>query len=139
VTSSLLISVVRKTREIGLLGALGGEPRQVAACFCAQGLFIGVFGTLIGLGLGFVALYFRNDVVLGLARMTQRQEVLPAVLQLQPIALACGVGRHHPDRRADHRHLDAGRPAAGVARGAAQTRGGSPQRMIRCGTLNFER
>jgi lipoprotein-releasing system permease protein len=35
-----------------------------------------VFGTLFGLGLGFVALYFRNDVVLGLARMTQRQEVL---------------------------------------------------------------
>jgi lipoprotein-releasing system permease protein len=35
-----------------------------------------VFGTLLGLGLGFSALYFRNDVVLGLARMTQRQEVL---------------------------------------------------------------
>ena len=30
VMSSLLISVVRKTREIGLLGALGGQPRQVA-------------------------------------------------------------------------------------------------------------
>ncbi|MDE3084910.1 MAG: ABC transporter permease, partial [Verrucomicrobiota bacterium] len=70
VTSSLLISVVRKTREIGLLGALGGERRQVVACFCAQGLFIGIFGTLLGLGLGFTALYFRNDVVLGLARAT---------------------------------------------------------------------
>jgi lipoprotein-releasing system permease protein len=76
VTSSLLISVVRKTREIGLLGALGGEPRQVAACFCAQGLLIGVLGTLLGLAGGFAALYFRNDVVLGLARATQRQEVL---------------------------------------------------------------
>lgn len=75
VTSSLLISVVRKTREIGLLGALGGEPRQVAACFCAQGLFIGVLGTLCGLALGFVALYFRNDVVLWITRITQRQEV----------------------------------------------------------------
>lgn len=75
VTSSLLISVVRKTREIGLLGALGGEPRQVAACFCAQGLFIGVLGTLCGLGLGFVALYFRNDVLFWVARITQRQEV----------------------------------------------------------------
>jgi lipoprotein-releasing system permease protein len=85
VTSSLLISVVRKTREIGLLGALGGEPRQVAACFCAQGLFIGVFGTLLGLGLGFIALYFRNDVVLGLARVTQRQEVLQRFYQFSEL------------------------------------------------------
>ncbi|HZP59953.1 MAG TPA: ABC transporter permease [Opitutaceae bacterium] len=76
VTSSLLISVVRKTREIGLLGALGAEPRQVAACFCAQGLFIGVLGTLCGLGLGAVALVFRNDVVLWVTRLTQREEVL---------------------------------------------------------------
>jgi lipoprotein-releasing system permease protein len=76
VTSSLLISVIRKTREIGLLGALGARPREVAACFCAQGLFIGVLGTLVGLGLGFGALAVRNDVVLGLARLTERQEVL---------------------------------------------------------------
>jgi lipoprotein-releasing system permease protein len=76
VTSSLLISVIRKTREIGLLGALGARPREVAACFCAQGLLIGVLGTGVGLALGFGALAVRNDVVLGLARLTERQEVL---------------------------------------------------------------
>ena len=85
VTSSLLISVVRKTREIGLLGALGARPRHVAACFCAQGLFIGLFGTLLGLGLGFCALYVRNDVVLGLARLTQRQEVLQRFYQFSEL------------------------------------------------------
>lgn len=37
IMSSLTISVVRKTREIGLLGALGGRARDVAICFCAQG------------------------------------------------------------------------------------------------------
>jgi len=76
VTSSLLISVVRKTREIGLLGALGGRPLEVAACFCAQGLFIGVLGTAAGLVMGFTALAFRNDVVLWITRITQRQEVM---------------------------------------------------------------
>jgi lipoprotein-releasing system permease protein len=92
VTSSLLISVVRKTREIGLLGALGGRPRQVAACFCAQGLLIGMLGTLLGLAMGFTALYFRNDVVLGLARITQRQEVLERFYQFSelPSHLAAG-------------------------------------------------
>ena len=53
VTSSLLIAVVRKTREIGLLGALGGRPVHVAACFCFQGLLIGVTGTITGLAMGF--------------------------------------------------------------------------------------
>jgi lipoprotein-releasing system permease protein len=85
VTSSLLISVVRKTREIGLLGALGAKPGHVASCFCAQGLLIGVFGTFFGLGLGFAALYVRNDVVLGLARMTQRQEVLQRFYQFSEL------------------------------------------------------
>jgi lipoprotein-releasing system permease protein len=76
VMSSLLISVVRKTREIGLLGALGGRPIEVAACFCAQGLFIGILGTAAGLAGGFTALAFRNDLVSWITRITQRQEVM---------------------------------------------------------------
>ena len=85
VMSSLLISVVRKTREIGLLGALGGRPIHVAACFCAQGLFIGVLGTVAGLALGFTALAFRNDVVLWITRVTQRQEVMRRFYQFSEL------------------------------------------------------
>ncbi|MBL9206343.1 MAG: ABC transporter permease [Opitutaceae bacterium] len=76
VMSSLLISVVRKTREIGLLGALGARARGVAACFCAQGILIGFFGTGAGLILGWFMLAVRNDVVLTIARLTQREEAL---------------------------------------------------------------
>ena len=38
---ALTLSVIRKTREIGLLNALGAESWQIAMCFCLQGLFIG--------------------------------------------------------------------------------------------------
>lgn len=85
VTSSLLISVVRKTREIGLLGALGAKPVHVAACFCAQGLFIGVLGSVAGLALGFTALAFRNDVVMWVTRVTQREEVLRRFYQFSEL------------------------------------------------------
>ncbi|MES2695418.1 MAG: ABC transporter permease [Verrucomicrobiota bacterium] len=75
IMSSLLISVVRKTREIGLLGALGGSSRQVAACFCAQGFILGVVGTGGGLALAWLVLTFRNDIVRVLAKLTVGPEV----------------------------------------------------------------
>ena len=85
VMSSLLISVVRKTREIGLLGALGGKAKQVAACFCFQGLIIGVAGTVIGVVLGFVALYFRNQVVGLFTWLTQSEEALRRAYQFSQL------------------------------------------------------
>lgn len=76
VASSLLISVVRKTREIGLLAALGGDARGVAACYCYQGMFIGLVGTTLGVILGFTAVYFRNDAVHAFTRLTQSEAAL---------------------------------------------------------------
>jgi lipoprotein-releasing system permease protein len=75
ITSSLLVTVVRKTREIGLLGAMGGRARSVAACFCCQGLFIGAAGTVAGLGLGFLLLHYRNALVQFIASFTMGREV----------------------------------------------------------------
>jgi lipoprotein-releasing system permease protein len=76
VMSSLLISVVRKTREIGLLSALGATPRQVALCFCAQAFLIGVMGTAIGVGAGFGFLAIRQHIVNGITDLLQRRDTL---------------------------------------------------------------
>jgi lipoprotein-releasing system permease protein len=75
IMSSLLISVVRKTREIGLLGALGGRARHVALCFCAQGFFLGVVGTIAGLVFAWLVITFRDQIVHVLARATMGEEV----------------------------------------------------------------
>ncbi len=85
VASSLLIAVVRKTREIGLLGALGASPRQVAACFCYQGIIIGVTGTALGLALGFTVVHFRNHLVAGFTRLTGSQEALERFYQFSQL------------------------------------------------------
>jgi len=76
VTSSLLIAVVRKTREIGLLGAMGGRARDVALCFCWQALIIGIAGTVLGVGLGFSVLHFRNNIIATFTRLTGSEEAL---------------------------------------------------------------
>ena len=85
VMSSLLISVVRKTREIGLLGALGGRPRDIALCFCAQAFVIGVTGTAVGLGLGFGVLAIRDELVQGIAGLLNRQETLRQFYQFSKL------------------------------------------------------
>ncbi len=60
---SLYTSVLRKTREIGLTGAMGARPWQIAATYCFQGFLIGVFGALAGLGLTWLVLTFREPIV----------------------------------------------------------------------------
>ncbi len=60
---SLYTSVLRKTREIGLLGAMGARPGQIALMYCVQGFFIGVAGSLTGLALTWLILYFREPIV----------------------------------------------------------------------------
>ena len=92
VASSLLIAVVRKTREIGLLGALGASPRQVAACFCYQGVIIGVGGTLLGLVLGFTVVHFRNEMVAGFTRLTGSEEALARFYQFSQLPAHLAVG-----------------------------------------------
>ena len=44
----LLMAVYERTREIGLLGAMGLKPRQIAALFILEGGLIGVVGAAAG-------------------------------------------------------------------------------------------
>lgn len=85
VVSGLMVTVVRKTREIGLLGALGGSPRQIAACFCYQGIIIGVLGTSLGLLIGFGVIHFRNDILAAFTKLTASQEALERFYQFSQL------------------------------------------------------
>ena len=48
----LLMAIYERTREIGLLGAMGLKPRQIAALFVLEGTMIGVVGAFAGVVLG---------------------------------------------------------------------------------------
>jgi lipoprotein-releasing system permease protein len=63
IASTLVTSVVRKTREIGVLGALGARPGQVAMVFCLQGFIIGLAGTVLGVLLALLLLHYRQNIV----------------------------------------------------------------------------
>ncbi len=48
----LLMAIYERTREIGLLGAMGLKPRQIATTFILEGILIGVVGILAGVAIG---------------------------------------------------------------------------------------
>jgi putative ABC transport system permease protein len=50
----LLMAVYERTREIGLLGALGLRPRQISLLFILEGTMIGLVGVAAGIVLGLI-------------------------------------------------------------------------------------
>lgn len=58
IIATLILMVMEKTRDIGILMAIGATPRTVNRIFFFQGALIGVIGTALGvlLGLGWCAL-----------------------------------------------------------------------------------
>jgi lipoprotein-releasing system permease protein len=62
IMNTLITVTVQKTREIGVMKALGAQTHQIIGVFLAQGMVVGVFGTITGLGLGIVMVQYRNQV-----------------------------------------------------------------------------
>jgi lipoprotein-releasing system permease protein len=55
IVSTLTMVVTDKTREIGILRAMGMPARSIRRIFFAQGVVIGIVGTLVGLLIGLIA------------------------------------------------------------------------------------
>ncbi len=54
---------VQKRQEIGVMKALGARPAQIVRVFVYQGLIVGIGGALLGLGLGLLAIRYREVIV----------------------------------------------------------------------------
>ncbi|HKQ40621.1 MAG TPA: ABC transporter permease [Verrucomicrobiae bacterium] len=99
IMNSLITFVVQKTREIGVLKALGATRGQVIWIFLSQSLLVGVLGVLAGLGLGMLAIEYRNPFLHIMNRMTGIElfpasiysfTELPALIVPRDIITICG-------------------------------------------------
>jgi lipoprotein-releasing system permease protein len=81
IMNSLITFVVQKTREIGVLKALGATRGQVVWIFLSQSLVVGIIGVLAGLGLGMLALEYRNEF-LHFMRSATGLELFPASIYI---------------------------------------------------------
>ncbi len=60
IIATLILMVMEKTRDIGVLKAMGASSRSIMRIFFLQGAMIGVFGTIIGTGLGLLWCFLAN-------------------------------------------------------------------------------
>ena len=66
----MLMAVFERTREMGVLAALGMKGRQIMGLFLLEGSLIGVVGAVIGCALGVLLIALMGSVGIDLSKMT---------------------------------------------------------------------
>ncbi|MBQ4288577.1 MAG: FtsX-like permease family protein, partial [Clostridia bacterium] len=72
-----LISVMERTKEIGILRAIGASKRNVSSIFNAETFIIGFLSGLLGVGVTFLLLQPINLLIHSLSGITDINAVLP--------------------------------------------------------------
>jgi lipoprotein-releasing system permease protein len=100
IVSYQITFVVQKTREIGILKALGANNRQILCLFLSQSIVVGVLGVGLGFAAGMLALHYRNPFLVLMRRVTHSDLLpssiyhvydLPASIQTQDVLVICGT------------------------------------------------
>jgi lipoprotein-releasing system permease protein len=93
IASVLVVSVVQKRREIGILRAMGATRGQMVRVFLVQGGIVGALGSVLGLGLALLMIVLFTAFVRGADGQPLFAITMPPALALQValIASVCGV------------------------------------------------
>ena len=93
IASVLVVSVVQKQREIGILRAMGATRGQVLRLFLIQGAVVGAIGSALGLLLAVALIFLFTRFVLGSDGLPLFNISLPpgTALQVALVATVCGV------------------------------------------------
>jgi lipoprotein-releasing system permease protein len=108
IVASLILLVMEKHRDIGILKTMGASARSVTTIFMMQGLIIGIIGTTVGAGVGYAVSYVldRYKVVRVPVDVYQVSyvpfKVLPLDFALVVVAavFVCFVATIYPSRQA---------------------------------------
>jgi lipoprotein-releasing system permease protein len=99
ITCTLVTFIMMKTREIGLMKALGASSRQIMWVFLSQSLIVSVMGILAGMALGLTAVAYRNEFLHLMRRLTGFELFpakiyqfyqIPALVTASDLAVICG-------------------------------------------------
>ena len=72
------ISVLERTKEIGILRAIGASKKDISRIFNAETIIIGLCAGVIGIGVSLLMLIPINHILIGLTNISSLKAVLPA-------------------------------------------------------------
>lgn len=93
IAAVLVVSVIQRSKDIGILRAMGTSRGQIMRVFLLQGGFLGLAGSVVGMAMGAGALIYWHSVL----RLADGSEAFPLILRMSlfiaaaVIATATGV------------------------------------------------
>jgi len=90
ITNTMIMSVLERTHEIGVMKALGARDRHIQLIFLVEGVVIGLAGSSLGLALGWLA-SFPGDAIAKSIMEPQTQSRVKGTLFVFPTWLVVGV------------------------------------------------
>ena len=88
IASALIMTVLEKTKDIGILKAIGASNDNIMAIFAMEGALIGFLGTALGTGLGIIVCWcLKTYKFINLPQEIYYIDKLPVKLELQDVAL----------------------------------------------------
>lgn len=100
ITNALLMAIQERTREIGVMMAIGWDKPHIVASIVVEGVVIGIAGSAIGVVLGYAASFLFNSVP-AIGDYLSFTPTLEMMLWTPLFAIAfCAVGSLYPAWRA---------------------------------------
>jgi lipoprotein-releasing system permease protein len=72
VSSSMMMIVLEKTQEIGILKSMGASATTISLSFVVTGFYVGILGTVAGVGTGLALAININELILGIELLLNR-------------------------------------------------------------------
>ncbi len=90
VYNTVLISILRRRKDVGVLKTVGTAPRQIFAAFLAEGLLFGIVGSILGILLGHA---LASGILRAVGRTINTLYVTtePEAVTLTPGVIALGI------------------------------------------------
>lgn len=85
IASVLAISVTQRTREIGILRAMGARKEQMLRVFLIQGAILGLFGSFAGAGVGWGMVWIFNEFGPRLFDIKPSTTIIPIAVSIATI------------------------------------------------------
>ena len=85
ILATFFMIVVEKTKDIGVLKALGAPSRGVMSIFLGYGVSLGAVGTGVGILMGLAFVYYINDIANGIQWITGQEIFDPTIYYFSEI------------------------------------------------------